>query len=114
MKLQQTTQSLNSSMKIYVSYIFRKFIILKFFCILDTTNMVKTCDYLRLNNEIHFTKQLKMSDPCAGRNIIYLKVWTINIIISVLNIYKQPTTNNFILIFQVWINYTIPNIIIIL
>ena len=29
--------------------------------------MVKTCDYLHLNNEIHFTKLMKMSEPCAGR-----------------------------------------------
>ena len=33
-------------MKIYVSYVFRKLKIFIFFCILDTTNMVKTCDYL--------------------------------------------------------------------
>ena len=60
-------QSVNSSMKIYVSYIFRVLIIFGFFCIFDTTNKVKTCDYLYLNNEIHFAKPLEMSEPCAGR-----------------------------------------------
>ena len=39
------------------------------FCILDTTNMVKTCDYLHLNKEIHFTKPLKISEPCAGQKL---------------------------------------------
>ena len=47
------TRSVNSSMKIYVTYIFPLFIISIFFCILDTTNMVKTCDYLYLNKEIY-------------------------------------------------------------
>ena len=32
--------------------------------------MVKTCDYLPLNNEIHFTKPLKMSELCAGRKLM--------------------------------------------
>ena len=41
-------------------------IIFRVFCILDTTNIVKTCDYLYLNNEIYFAKPLKMSEPCAG------------------------------------------------
>ena len=36
------TQSINSSIKMYVSYIFRVLVRLRFFCILDTTNMVKT------------------------------------------------------------------------
>ena len=57
----------DSSMKIYVFYIFC--IIFRFFCILDTTNMVKTCDYLYLNNEIHFEKPLKVSEPCAKRRL---------------------------------------------
>ena len=46
------TQFVNSYMKIQVSYIFRVLIMFRFFCILDTANMVKTCDYLLLNNEI--------------------------------------------------------------
>ena len=56
-------------MKIYVSYIFRRLIILKIFYNLDTTNMVKTCDYLYFNKEIRFAKPLKMSEPCAGRKL---------------------------------------------
>ena len=36
---------------------------------LDTTNMVKTCDYLYPNKEIYFAKPLKMSEPCAGKEL---------------------------------------------
>ena len=32
--------------------------------------MVKTCDYLYLNNEIYFAKPLEMSGPCAGRMLL--------------------------------------------
>ena len=59
----------NSFTEIYVSYIFCILIIFWFICILDTTNMVKTCDYLYLNNGIHFVKPLKISKPCSGRKI---------------------------------------------
>ena len=31
--------------------------------------MVKTRDYLYLNNEIYYAKHLKMSEPCARRNM---------------------------------------------
>ena len=55
----ENTQSVNSSIEIYVSYyISCTHGIFIFFCILNTTIMVKTCDYLHLNNEIHFTKPL--------------------------------------------------------
>ena len=40
-----------------------------FFCILDTTNMVETCDDLYLDMEIYFVKPLKTSEPCAGRKL---------------------------------------------
>ena len=54
-------------MKMYVSYIFHKLIIFRLYCILDTTYIVETCDYLHLDNEIHFTKLLKMFVPGARR-----------------------------------------------
>ena len=63
------TQSANSCMTIYSTNIFRILIIFRFLCVLDATNMVKTCDYLYLNNEIHFAKPLKMSELCAGRKL---------------------------------------------
>ena len=62
------TQSVNSSMNIYVSYIFRVLIIFRFFCIFDTINL-KTCDYLYLNNEIYFSKPSKMFDSSAERKL---------------------------------------------
>ena len=40
-----------------------------FYSILNTRNMVKTCDYLYLNMEIHSAKPLKMSDPGAGQKL---------------------------------------------
>ena len=56
-------------MKIDVSYIFRKLMIFIFLCIFDTTNMVKTCDYLYLNKEINFAKPLKMYEPGPRRKL---------------------------------------------
>ena len=53
------TQSVNSSMKNYFSYIFRVLIVFRFFRILDTTNAVKTCDYLHLNKKIYFAKNVR-------------------------------------------------------
>ena len=47
-------QSVSVSRKIYVSYILQKCIIFKHFCILYSTNTVKTCDYLYLDEEIYF------------------------------------------------------------
>ena len=40
-----------------------------FFCIMDTTNMVKTCDYLFLDKKIYFIKPLKILVPGAGRKL---------------------------------------------
>ena len=67
--LQQTTHSLSTALyrNIYVSCIFRKLITFIFFCIVDTTKIVLTCDYLYLNKEIHFAKPLTMSETGAGR-----------------------------------------------
>ena len=35
----------------------------------DTTNIVKTCDYLYLSKEKYFPKPLKISEPVAGRKL---------------------------------------------
>ena len=40
------TQSVDSSMRTYVSYIFRVLNIFRFFCILDITNMVKITKFI--------------------------------------------------------------------
>ena len=65
----ENTQFINSSMEMNYSYIFRELVIFIFYCILDTTNVVKTCDYLYLNKEIHFGKPLEMFVPGAGRKL---------------------------------------------
>ena len=65
----ETAADNTQSVNIYVSCIFRVFIIFIFVCIFYTTNMVKTCYYLYLSNEIHFAKPLKMSELCAGRKL---------------------------------------------
>ena len=62
MKLQQTT-------KVNYSYKLRKLIILIFYSILNTTNMVKTCDYLYLNKDIHFENFRALEVPNEGLGI---------------------------------------------
>ena len=51
---------------IFLIYFVYSFI---FLFILDTTNMVKTCDYLYLDKEIYFAKPMKKSEVCAGRKL---------------------------------------------
>ena len=61
--MQKFSYSFNSSKKMNVSYIFHILVIFIFFCVLDTTNMVKTCDYLYPNKKVYF------ADPGAGRKL---------------------------------------------
>lgn len=62
-------QCVNSYMKINCSYIFRKLITYTFYCILDTTNVDKTHDYLFLKKEMHFAKPLILFMSGAGLNV---------------------------------------------